>query len=59
MKTVFVFVKEILLELKNTKWYVGKNLYNSTISTIVTATIISLFLFGIDLILQKLLLNII
>ncbi len=59
MKAVFVFVKEILLELKNTKWYVGKNLYNSTISTIVTATIISLFLFGIDLILQKLLLNII
>jgi preprotein translocase SecE subunit len=59
MKTVFVFVKEILLELKNTKWYVGKNLYNSTVSTIVIATIISLFLFGIDLIFQKLLLNII
>ena len=59
MKVVFIFLKEILLELKNTKWYVGKNLYNSTVSTIVIATIISLFLFGIDLIFQKLLLNII
>ncbi len=59
MKVVFIFLKEILLELKNTKWYVGKNLYNSTVSTIVIATTISLFLFGIDLIFQKLLLNII
>ena len=59
MKVVFIFLKEILLELKNTKWYVGKNLYNSTVSTLVIATTISLFLFGIDLIFQKLLLNII
>ena len=41
---------------RNTRWYTGKELYNSTMMVILIAIILSLFLFGIDVLFQKLLL---
>ena len=49
------FFKEVILELKNTKWYTGKDLYHSTISVIIIAVVISLIIFILDIILQKIL----
>ncbi|MCL4393166.1 preprotein translocase subunit SecE [Patescibacteria group bacterium] len=50
------FFKEVIVELKNTKWYTGKDLYHSTISVIAIAVIISLIIFILDIVLQKILL---
>jgi preprotein translocase SecE subunit len=53
---LFKFLKEVFVELKNTKWYTGRDLYNSTILIIILSISISLILFGIDVLFQKLLL---
>ncbi|MHB8443080.1 MAG: preprotein translocase subunit SecE [Patescibacteria group bacterium] len=53
---VFKFLKGVNTELRNTRWYTGKELYNSTMMVILIAIILSLFLFGIDVLFQKLLL---
>ena len=49
------FLKEVAVELKNTKWYTGKDLYHSTVSVIVITIIISLIIFIMDILLQKIL----
>ena len=53
---VFKFLKGVNTELKNTRWYTGKELYNSTMMVRLIAVILSLFLFGVDVLFQKLLL---
>ena len=49
------FLKEVAVELKNTKWYTGKDLYHSTVSVIIITIIISLIIFIMDILLQKIL----
>ncbi len=53
---LFKFLKDVFVELKNTKWYIGRELYNSTLVVITISLVISLILFGIDIIFQKILL---
>jgi preprotein translocase SecE subunit len=52
---VFKFLKEVFVELKNTKWYLGKDLYNSTFQVVLISIVISLMLFGLDIIFQRIL----
>ena len=49
------FLREVAVELKNTKWYTGKDLYHSTVSIIVITIVISLIIFIMDILLQKIL----
>lgn len=49
------FIKEVRAELKHVKWPTRKMVIASTIAVILISIVVALYLYGLDLVLQKLL----